>query len=257
MVVYIIKKLIACPVTYLGALTLCLAMIFSIESDHDSMPAYIFDYVFATGFPSQLLPVAVVLPIAYIRHAIQTSSAWQFPLLHSTPLRYTLGGLAAAFASGAFVMLLSAGGFHLYVVLFLKGPISYDYTLFDHIYFYTHFSNRVGYLIRIGFQVVTSGMYAILAYGVSGLSSNQYLCAAFPFAFKIAVSVFAGAAAAALPAKYRVISVLDPGQLNNYGYYTSAAKDGGLSYVALYVLIVALLSGGGFYLRLKRRLRDG
>jgi hypothetical protein len=118
-------------------------------------------------------------------------------------------------------------------------------------------SNRAGYLVRIGVYAVNAGMYAVIAYGVSGLSANQYICAASGFAFWIAVTVLAQTAAKFAPERYRLVFyAIDPGQCTPGGVMTQT-RDGGLIHLAVYVLVIVLLAGGGFYLRLRRRLRYG
>ena len=259
MFLYYLKKTIVSPATYIAAAVLLLTMIIGIELDHPAYPAYLFDYTFAIGGggASFFLPIAAVLPIAYLRHTLHKGAAWQLPLLRGTPLRDTLGGLAAAFVSGALVLLLSAVAFHLYVVLVLPGPVSYDVTLFDNFYFYKQLPVRVGYLVRIGVYAVSAGMYALVAYGVSALTANQYVCAASAFAFHIALSTFIQIIAQALPERYRfAIWGLDPGTCSHLSTI-SMTKDGGLIHLASYVLVIALLSGGLFWLRLKRRLKNG
>lgn len=254
---YYFRKIVVCPATYISAALLFLSMVLSLDSEATAQPAYLFDSAYAFGLSTYFMPVAAVLPISFLRQALRKGGAWQFPLLHITPRRYTLAGLAAAFLSGALVMLLSAGLFHLYVVLFLKGPVSYAYSLFDGIYFYSLMSNQAGYLLRIGVYAVNAGMYAIIAYGVSGLSSNQYICAASGFAFWIVASVLAQTAARYAPEEARLVCyALDPGQCTPGGVMTQT-RYGGLIHLAIYVAVIALVAGGGFFLRLKRRLSHG
>ena len=191
MFLYYLKKTIISPATYIAAAVLFLSMILSKDvADGAAYPAYLFDITFEVGSAAFFLPVAAVLPISFLRHTLHKGAAWQLPLLRGTPLRDTLGGLAAAFASGALVFLLSAAAFHLYIVLLLPGPVSYDITLFDDLYFYKQLPVRVGYLVRIGVYAVSAGMYALVAYGVSSLTANQYICAASAFAFKIIMGTF-------------------------------------------------------------------
>ena len=217
---YYLRKIIVCPATYISAVVLFLTMVLSLESNETAQPIYLFDYVYGFGLAWYFLPVAAVLPISFLRHALRKGNSWQFPLLHSTPLSYTLGGMAAAFLSGALVLLLSAGMFHLYVILFLNGPISYDYTLFGDEYFYARMSNIAGYLVRILIYAVNAGMYAFIAYGVSGFSSNQYICAVSGFAFWITAAVLSNTIALAVPEKYRLVFyALDPGQCAPGGLY--------------------------------------
>ena len=253
---FYLKKLIACPATYIAGALLFLTMVLS--RDHDfAMPAYHFDCAFAMGVCSWFLPVTAAMPISYIRHALQKGGAGQFPLLHSSPLRYTLSGLAAAFVSGALVLLLATGLFHLYVVLFLKGPVSYEYVLHDGTYFFSRIPHRLYYLVMIGIYAVYAGMFAMVAYGVSGLSANQYICAASGFAFWIALAVFAQSIAHYAPEQYRLaIAAIDPGQCTPGGAM-SETRDGGMIYRSVYTLAVGLIFGGDFFLRLKRRLKDG
>ena len=260
MFLYYLKKLIVSPATYIAAGVLFLTMIIGIEFDHPAYPLYLFDATFAIGEGGAtfFLPVAAALPIAYLRHTLHKGAAWQLPLLRGTPLRDTLGGLAAAFVSGALVLLLSAVAFHLYVVLVLPGPVSYDVTLYNsYNYFYYHLPVRVAYLVRIGVYAVSAGMYALFAYGVSALTANQYICAASAFAFAITVNTFIAIISQAIPERYwYALATLNP--VTCYAYSSvSMTKDGGLIHLASYVLVIALLSGSLFWLRLKKRLKNG
>lgn len=257
MFLYCLKKLIVSPVTYLAGGLLCLAMILGVPSYWEAMPAYLFEEAMDMSFAGFFLPIAAVLPISFFRHSQHKGSAWQLPLLRCTPLRYTLGGLAAAFVSGVLIFLLSAAGFHLYVVLFMKGPVSYEYNLLSGVYFYNRLPVPVIYLIRIGVYAVTAGMYALIAYGVSAVTANQYVCAVSGFAFWITAATFAQIPAQAVPEQYRyILWSFDPGMCTSLGYFTMT-KDGGLLHLAGYVLVIALLCGGVFYLRLKKRLKNG
>ena len=255
---FYLKKLVACPATYIAGALLFLTMVLGLEQGGDfAEPAYLFDCTFAMGFSGWFLRVTAAMPISYLRHALQKGGAGQFPLLHSAPLRYTLGGLAAAFVSGALVLLLAAGLFHLYVVLFLKGPVSYQYVLHGESYFYSRMSHRLYYLVMIGIYAVNAGMYAMVAYGVSGLSANQYLCAASGFAFWIMASLLTQTIAQHVPEQYRLaVAALDPGQCTPSGMW-SETRDGGMLHRTVYTLCVGLIFGGAFHLRLKRRLKDG
>ena len=252
MFLYYLKKLLVSPATYIAAGILSLTMILGIEKE---CPAY--PVALGNGGAAFFLPVAAALPIAYLRHTLHKGAAWQLPLLRGTPLRDTLGGLAAAFVSGALVFLLSAAAFHLYVVLFLPGPVSYDYSLYDGNYFYMRLPVRVGYLVRIGVYAVSAGMYALFAYGVSALTANQYVCAASAFAFAITANVFISIISQAFPQRYLyALFTLNPVACHAHTI-VSMTKDGGLFHLAGYVLAIALLSGGLFWLRLKRKLKNG
>ena len=258
MFLYYLKKLIVSLATYVAAGVLFLSMILSDEVTGGPVyPAYLFDITFELGPATFFLPVAAVLPISQLRHMMHKGGAWQLPLLRASPLRDTLGGLAAAFVSGVLVFLLSAAAFHLYIVLFLPGPVSYDESLFDAYSFYKQMPTRVGYLLRIGVYAVSAGMYAVFAYGVSSLTANQYICAASAFVFDIAANSFLTIIALRLPERYWYpLSMLNP--VTCYAYSgVSMTKDGGLLHLACYVLAIALLSGGLFFLRLKRRLKNG
>ena len=259
MILYYFKKLIVSPATYIAAGILSLTMILGAETGSPVYPAYLFDATFAIGGTGAtfFLPLAAAMPIAYLRHTLHKGAAWQLPLLRSTPLRDTLGGLAAAFASGALVLLLSAVAFHLYVVLFLPGPVSYEVSLFGNLYFYMQMPVRVGYLVRIGVYAVSAGMYALFAYGVSALTANQYVCAASAFAFDVTANTFLTIIAQGIPERYwYTLATLNPITCYEYSI-VSMTKDGGLIHLACYVLIIALLSGGLFWLRLKHRLKNG
>lgn len=260
MFLYYLKKIIVSPATYIAAGVLFLTMLIGIEEECPAYPLYLFDVTFAIGDGGAtfFLPVAAALPIAYLRHTLHKGAAWQLPLLRGTPLRDTLGGLGAAFVSGVLVFLLSAAAFHLYVVLVLPGPVSYDVTLFnDYDYFYYHLPVRVAYLVRIGVYAVSAGMYALFAYGVSALTANQYICAASAFAFDVTANTLIGIVGIAIPEQYRyAFWALNPATC--YAYSTvSMTKDGGLLHLACYVLVIALLSGGLFWLRLKKKLKNG
>ena len=110
---YYFRKIVVCPATYISAALLFLSMVLSLDSEATAQPAYLFDSAYAFGLSTYFMPVAAVLPISFLRQALRKGGAWQFPLLHITPRRYTLAGLAAAFLSGALVMLLSAGLFRM------------------------------------------------------------------------------------------------------------------------------------------------
>ena len=258
MFLYYLKKLIVSPATSIAAGILSLTMILGTDTGIPD-PAYLFDYTFEIGSSGAafFLPVAAALPIAWLRHTLHKGAAWQLPLLRGTPLRDTLGGLGAAFVSGSLVFLLSAAVFHLYVVLFLPGPVSYDYSLFDGNYFYMRLPVRVAYLVRIGVYAVSAGMYALFAYGVSALTANQYICAASAFAFAITANAFISIISQAFPQRYMyAIFTLNPVTCHA-DTIVSMTKDGGLFHLACYVLVIALLSGSLFWLRLKSKLKNG
>ena len=258
MFLYYLKKIVVSPATYIAAGLLFLSMILYDEViAGPAYPAYLFDITFALGSATFFLPVAAALPIAYLRHTLHKGAAWQLPLLRGTPFRDTLGGLAAAFVSGVLVLLLSAAAFHLYVILLLPGPVSYDITLFDGDFFYRQMPARVGYLIRIGVYAASAGMYALFAYGVSALTANQYICAASAFAFDITANTFLTIIAQGVPERYwYALAALNPITCYKYSI-VSMTKDGGLIHLACYVLVIALLSGGLFWLRLKSKLKNG
>ena len=250
MFLFYMKKLIRCPATYLAALALFASMVFSVIPywSWPSMPLYLFQFATYIGITGYFIPVAAVLPICYVRHALQRGGAWQFPLMHSSPRRYALGGLTAAFLSGALVMLLGLLLFFLFTVLVLPGPLSFETTLDNGVTpFNLELSGEGRYLFRAAVFLTNGAMWAAVAYAVSAFSANQYLCAAAPFALYIGVSFLAQA----LRWWY-----LDPAQLqivSNVIY----GSDGGVSYLTIYTLIIVVLCGVLFLLRLKRRLRDG
>ena len=259
MFLYYLKKIVVSPATYIAAGILSLTMILGTDTGIPALPAYLFDYTFEIGGSgaAYFLPVAAVLPIAYLRHTLHKGAAWQLPLLRGTPLRDTLGGLAAAFISGVLVFLLSAVVFHLYVVLALPGPVSYEVSLFDSNYFYRQLPVRVGYLVRIGVYAVSAGMYALFAYGVSALTANQYICAASAFAFGLVGNTVFSFIVQVIPQRYcYTIMTLNPVTCHAHSI-VSMTKDGGLIHLACYVLVIALLSGGLFWLRLKKKLKNG
>lgn len=259
MFLYYLKKLVVSPATYIAAGILSFSMILGAEPGSPVYPAYLFDATFAIGGTGAtfFLPVAAALPIAYLRHTLHKGAAWQLPLLRSTPLRDTLGGLAAAFVSGVLVFLLSAAAFHLYVVLVLPGPVSYEVSLFDNLYFYKQLPVRVGYLVRICVYAVSAGMYALVAYGVSALTANQYVCAASAFAFDVTANTFLTIIAQGIPERYwYALATLNPITCYKFSI-VSMTKDGGLVHLICYVLAIALFTGGHFWLRLKKRLKNG
>ncbi len=247
---FYLKKLLRCPATYLGALALFASMVLSIAPfpfPH-CWPLYLFQYATYIGVTNYFLPVAAALPICYVRHALQSGGAWQFPMMHTSPLRYTLGGLVAALVSGAVTALISLLLFFLFTVLTMPGPISFYTSLHNGVTpFNMQLSGRGQFLFRAAVFLTNGAMWAAVAYGASAFVSNQYLCAAVPFAALIGLS---------LPAQALRLYFLDPCQLqieSNVIY----GPDGGVSFLTVYTLAVVVLCGLLFYLRLQRRLQNG
>ena len=248
MFLFYMKKLIRCPATYLAALVLFLAMVFSVVPFPSAWPLYLLQYATSIGVTVYFIPVASVLPICYVRHALQAGGAWQFPLMHASPRRYSIGGLLAACVSGALVMLLALCLFFLFTVLAFPGPVSFRESLYSGVEpFYRALSGEQRYAIR-GLVFLTNGaMWAAVAYGVSGFVSNQYLCASAPFVLYIGLSYLT---------QTLHWTYLDPGQLQLVSDIV-LTPDGGLLYLYGYTLAVILLCGILFHLRLKRRLKHG
>lgn len=250
MFLFYLKKLIRCPATYLAALALFLSMVLSIAPFPFPVcwPLYVFQYATYIGVAGYFVPVAAALPICYVRHALQSGGAWQFPLMHSSPRRYALGGLAAAFLSGALVMLLGLLLFFLFVVLTTQGPISFYTSLGNGVTpFELELSGEGQFLFRTAVFLTNGAMWAAVAYAASAFVSNQYLCAAVPFVLMISVS---------LPMQVLHWYYLDPMQLQLESDVVYG-KDGGVSFLTIYTLTVVVLCGAGFFFRLKRRLHNG
>lgn len=248
MFLFYIKKLIRCPATYLAAFVLFLSMAFSVIPFPSAWPLYLFQYATNIGVTAYFIPVVSALPICYVRHALQHGGAWQFPLMHSSPRRYSLGGLVAACLSGALVMLLALLLFFVFTVLAFPGPVSFRESLYSGSEpFYRKLSGVQKYGVRSLIFLTNGAMWAAVAYGVSGFAANQYLCASAPFVLHIGLSYLT---------QTLHWTYLDPGQLQLVSAIV-LEPDGGLSYLAIYTLTVVFLCGTLFYLRLKRRLRNG
>lgn len=248
MFLFYLKKLIRCPATYIAAFVLFLSMVFSVVPFPNAWPLYLFQYATNVGVTVYFIPVASALPICYVRHALQTGGAWQFPLMHSSPRKYSVGGLFSACVSGALVMLIALVLFFLLSVLAFPGPVSFRESLYSGIEpFYRRLSGVQKYGVR-GLIFLTNGaMWAAVAYGMSGFVTNQYLCASAPFVLHIGLSYLT---------QTLHWTYLDPGQLQLISDI-ALEPDGGLLYLAGYTFTVILLCGILFFLRIKRRLRYG
>lgn len=254
MFLFYIKKLIRCPATYIAAFALFLSMVFSVVPFPSAWPLYLFQYATDIGVANYFIPVASVLPICYVRHALQTDGAWQFPLMHTSPRRYSVGGLLAACTSGALVMLLALVMFFLFTVLAFPGPVSFKECLYNGTEpFYRKLSGVQKYGIRSLIFLVNGAVWAAVAYGVSSITSNQYLCASAPFVLYIGLGYLIQTLHIIYPEHW---IYPDPMQLLLTGDVV-LQPDGGLLYLATYALTVFFLCGILFHIRLKRRLKHG
>lgn len=270
---YYSKKLIACPATYVGAVILFLSMlsVFEDQGKPDPELLYFFQCTMPIGITHWFLPVATVLPVCFVRREMRQGAAWQFPLLHSSPLRYSVGGLLAAFVSGAWIVVVAVVLFILFVyfAIAFPGSLSLRVDLFSDPDFYP-FLTRLPQLAVFGILTVVlagcGGMYAAVSYTVSGFSRNQYICAASPLLLFFAASYstqgltyYLKYVAGTVPMRKRFwLQYLDPAQVPvGFGSTLEEGPDGGLVYWGIYLSAVLLICGGLFYFRLRRRLRNG
>ena len=270
---YYSKKLIACPATYVGAVILFLSMlsVFEDQGKPDPELLYFFQCTMPIGITHWFLPVATVLPVCFVRREMRQGAAWQFPLLHSSPLRYSVGGLLAAFVSGAWIVVVAVVLFILFVyfAIAFPGSLSLRVDLFSDPDFYP-FWTRLPQLAVFGILTVVlagcGGMYAAVSYTVSGFSRNQYICAASPLLLFFAASYstqgltyYLKYVAGTVPMqKMYWLEYLDPSRSSvGFGSNLETGPDGGLVYWGIYLSAVLLICGGLFYFRLRRRLRNG
>ncbi len=250
---FYLKKLLRCPATFAGAVVLCLSMIVSVAPIKQAAPLYLFQYAFEMGVTHFFPPLACALPVCFVRSAFRKGSAWQFPLLHSSPLRYSAGGLFAAYVSGAVTALLGYVLFFLFIAAAAPGSLTFSVYIRDDMHpFYSRLSGLELYLLKGFIFAANGGMFAAIAYAVSGFSSNQYLCAASPFVLYMSVS-YVSQHLAQLDQKF---FYLDPGQVALIGI-CNWHKDGGLLYMGIYIGTVVLLCLILFRLLLQRRLSNG
>ena len=253
---FYLKKLLRCPATYIGALLIAAAMIYSVAQELQAcMPLYLFQCAMYLGILPFFLPIASVLPVCHIRHALRKNAAYQFPLLHSSPISYSLGGLAASAISGAFVSLLGLALFTLFVVIALPGPVDIQTALFsEEKPLYEGMSGPTIFLVQAFILAANCAMFPCIAYAVSAFSANQYVCATAPFALWMLLMALMQSLYQLKQAK--VFLILDPAQAQ-LGGLMSSSEDGGLIYLCIYVFCVITICGGVFLTRLKKRLKNG
>lgn len=245
---YYLKKLLLCPATPVAILILLLSMIFSVVPYPQAKPLYLLQYSVGPGITPMFIPVACALPVSYVRHALQTKGAWQYPLTHSSPRRYTIGGLLASCVTGAVIMLGAVLLFLVFCVTAIPGPIDFSSTMLSGVEpFYRGMSGVEVYLSECYVFAANGAMWAAVAYGVSAFTANQYICAAAPLILRTAV---------AIPTESLQLFYLDPSLVMLTGV-PRLLPLGGLVYVAIYVSVVAVLCGILFHWRLKRRLFYG
>ena len=270
---YYSKKLIACPATYVGAVILFLSMlsVFEDQGKPDPNLLYFFQCTMPIGITHWFLPVATVLPVCFVRREMRQGAAWQFPLLHSSPLRYSVGGLLAAFVSGAWIVVVAVVLFILFVyfAIAFPGSLSLRVDLFSQreLYpFWVKLPKLVIFLILTAVLAGCGGMCAAISYAVSGFSRNQYICAASPLLLFFAATYSIQAlvyyrkfVAGTVPRlKTDWLEYLDPSMLSvGFGSNLETGPNGGLVYYGIYLSAVLLICGGLFYFRLRRRLRNG
>ncbi len=253
---FYLKKLLRCPATYIGALLIAASMIYSVAGELEvCMPLYLFQCAMYVGILPFFLPIASVLPVCYIRHALRKNAAFQFPLLHSSPVRYSLGGLAASAISGAFVSLLGLAVFTLFILIALPGPVDVRTALFTESNpLYQGMSGPAIFLVEALILAANCAMFPCIAYAVSAFSANQYVCATAPFALWMLLMALMQSLYQLKQAK--VFLILDPAQAQ-LGGLMSSSEDGGLIYLCIYVFCVITICGGVFLTRLKKRLKNG
>lgn len=266
---FYLKKLIPCPATWVGAVILFLSMLFVFTDYRHPDPEliYFFQSAMALGITHWFLPVATVLPICYVRYALEQGAAWQFPLLRTSPLRYSVGGLLAAFVSGAWIVVLASALFVLFLYLAYACPGSLSLqSVLSAGPFYARLPRIVFFLLLVAVLAGCGGMYAAISYAVSGFCRNQYICAASPMLLYFAATYSTQylvyyrkfVAGTVPPLRKDWISYLDPAMLPvGLGSNMENGPEGGLVYYAVYLSAVLLVCGGLFHLRLRRRLKNG
>lgn len=253
--VFYLKKLLRCPATYAGSALFFLSIILSVSETWTSRnPTYLYQYAMNLGITHFFIPVVAALPICFVRRELSRGSTWQFPLLRSSPRRFSAGGLAAACLSGAVVTVLGFLCFFLTVVLSSGEALALDYTLVseDAVFFQGRSYLEIT-LIELAGLALMSMIHPAVAYLVSGYSNNQYLCAAFPFILYMFALFTVQRLGYYVDKRFLY---LDPSRLNPSGSTFTDSKAFPL-YVLSYVLTVALICGLLFGRRLRRRLRDG
>lgn len=266
MFVFYLKKLLRCPAAYAGALLFVASVLFSI-TDYPlwDNPTYLYEASVRMGVTGYFIPVVTVLPVCFVQKELSRGSAWQLPLLRSSPRRFTAGGLGAACVSGAFVTVLGFALFFLGIVmtagegpdlrLTFADPQNTSIPANDPLYqgFYYGQPYWVVTLIEIGGLALVSMVHPAVSWLVSGFSDNQYLCAAVPFMLQIFVMFSFQRLGYYV---HKLFYYFDPSRLT-----PGADRLGDSYYFPLYavgyVLIVALCCGLLYGRRLKRRLCDG
>ena len=255
---FYMKKLLRCPATWVGGTVFFLSMVFGVaETLPHPDPMYLYDYAMNLGVSGFFLPVATVLPICFVRRELTRGSAWQFPLIHTAPLRYTGGGLVAACLSGAIVSLIGFAAFFLFAVLTSREPLRLDTMQkwcidLDYCPFWMK-TPSLFFVFSLVILIVRSMMFPAIAYAVSAYSSNQYLCAASPFVLFMLMVYGAQRLGGEVNALFYYF---DPSQLSCNGY-CGMTTDGGMVFLFTYVGIVVILCGLLFWSKVSRRLRYG
>ena len=255
MYVFYLKKLLRCPATYAGSVLFFLSIVLSVSETWAARnPTFLYQYAMNLGISHFIVPVVTVLPICFVRRELSRGSTWQFPLLRSSPRRFSTGGLAAACLSGAFVTVLAYLCFFLTIIVSSGKELSFSNTLVpEGAAFYQGRSYIEITLIDLVGLALMSMIHPAVAYLVSGYSNNQYLCAAFPFILYMFALFTVQRLGHYLDKRFLY---LDPSKLNPSGSNFTDSKAFPL-YVLTYVLTVGLICGLLFGHRLRRRLRDG
>ena len=247
------KKLLRCPAVYAGALLFVLSIYFSVYDTLDALnPTYLYEYSTGLGVSWFLIPVVTVLPVCFVQRELSRGSAWQLPLLRTSPARFTLGGLSAACLSGAAVTTLAFVVFFLSIVVIAGPRLMLDYTLG----FFQDKSYLETTLLELLFLALQSMLHPAVSFLVSGYTSNQYLCAAAPFLLQTLARY--GFGALVYYGGLRFFVYLDPGHLDPGGNpFVDAGWHVFLLYVLGYVLSVVAVCGLLYRRRLERRLQNG
>jgi hypothetical protein len=242
------KKLIRCPAIVVSVLLLVLSMVFAVVPFPSAYPVYLLEYALGLGMLPYFMPIAVALPICFVRHSLQKNSAWQFPLMHSSPARYSLGGLLASCLTGAIIMLSAAVLFWLFCIFGLPGPVDYSVIMNSTPRtFYSSLSGPTNLLIRWGILSVNGALWGAVTYAVSAYTGNQYISAAAPFVLLLGINSLCGFFGWIYPNPIQILLIGFPKLL----------PFGGLFYMAAYVLAAVALCYFLFYRRTKRRLVYG
>ncbi len=249
MIRYYTKNLLTCSATYVGAAVLCIAMLTSmIGQRYTGALLYEYQYSNTLGIAVFFAPVVTVLPICYIRREMLNKEVWHMVLLRSSPLRYCIGGLLGSVVSGALVAILASLGFLLFCVLVLGGPVNLKVSLFNGTEpFYAGKSGELLLLIRVLVHAANGALWASVAYAVSAFTGNTYISAAAPSLLNILAGYIT---------QHFGWTYADPSQLTLTGN-ALLFPYGGLIYAGSYILLVIIVCGLLFYLRLRRRLCHG